>query len=88
MITREVNPKQPTMEKAKYARVFAEDLVEIACLCYAANAQDSPNPKQFYLDQILNRAFAYLTPDQRQQVDEYLAEKKYLAPVEIILEAN
>ena len=68
--------------------VFDADLLDIACMCHAANAQDSPYPKEFYLDQILNRAFAYLSSDQRKEIDEYLAEKKYLPPTEIILDIN
>ena len=61
------------------------DLLDIVCLCHAALAQDSPNDPEFYLTQILNLSFGYLTSDLRAQVSEYLAEKKYLPPVEIHL---
>jgi len=85
MITRELKPKKPTMNQTS---VFDTDLIEIVTLRHSANAQDSPYPKHYYLDQILNRAFAYLSPDQRKEVDQFLADKKYLAPVEIILETT
>lgn len=59
------------------------DAIDIVCLCHAALAQDSPNPPSFYLNQILNLTFGYLSADNRKEVDEYLAEKKYLPPVDI-----
>ena len=43
-------------------------------------AQDSPEDPRFYLNQILNITFGYLTPEGRKEVEEYLAEKKYLGP--------
>ena len=59
------------------------DAIDIVCLCHAALAQDSPNPPTFYLNQILNLTFGYLSAENRKEVDEYLAEKKYLPPVDI-----
>ena len=59
------------------------DALDVVCLCHAALAQDSPNPPDFYLNQILNLTFGYLTADGRREVEEYLAEKKYLPPVDI-----
>ena len=56
------------------------DAIDIVCLCHAALAQDSPEPPTFYINQILNLTFGYLTSKQRKEVDEYLAEKKYLPP--------
>lgn len=56
------------------------DAIDIVCLCHAALAQDSPEPPTFYINQILNLTFGYLTSEQRKEVDEYLAEKKYLPP--------
>ena len=61
------------------------DLEDIVKLCHAALAQDSPNPPEFYLNQIMNLAFGYLTKEQRQNIEVYLAEKEYLPPVEIKL---
>jgi len=60
--------------------VFDGDLLDIAELCHAALAQDSPETPEFYLLQILNYVFAYLSPEQRKHIEEYLAEKKYLGP--------
>ena len=59
------------------------DLYELACLCHAALAQDSPNPPTYYLNQILNLSWGYLTPEQRDGIEYYLAEKKYLPEVKI-----
>ena len=59
------------------------DVLDVVCLCHAALAQDSPEVPTFYINQILNLMFGYLTPDQRQEVEVYLAEKKYLPPVDI-----
>ncbi len=61
------------------------DVLDVVLLCQAALAQDSPEPPEFYLNQILNRCHAYLTSEQKQEVEEYLAEKKYLPPVDLIL---
>ena len=61
------------------------DLEDIVKLCHAALAQDSPNPSDFYLNQILNLAFGYLTKKQRETIEVYLAEKEYLPPVKIEL---
>ena len=50
-----------------------------------ALAQDSPESPEFYINQILNLTFGYLTSDQRAELETYLAEKKYLPPVDLIL---
>ena len=61
------------------------DLLDVVCMCHAALAQDSPETPQHYLSQILNLCFAYLTKEQRREVERYLAEKEYLPPVDLIL---
>ena len=61
------------------------DLLELVCLCHAALAQDSPESPEFYINQILNLTFGYLNSEQRAEVETYLAEKKYLPPVDLIL---
>jgi len=59
------------------------DVLDVVLLCHAALAQDSPELPEFYLNQILNLMFGYLTSEQRAEVETYLAEKKYLPPVNI-----
>ena len=59
------------------------DILDVVLLCHAALAQDSPEVPTFYVNQILNLMFGYLTPAQRQEVEVYLAEKKYLPDVKI-----
>ena len=61
------------------------DALDVVQLCHAALAQDSPETPTFYINQIMNLMFSYLTPDQRQEVEVYLAEKKYLPDVKIEL---
>ena len=56
------------------------DVLDVALLCHAALAQDSPEPPTYYINKIMNLMFAYLTKEQRQEIEEYLAEKKYLPP--------
>lgn len=64
-------------------KINNEDLLDVVYLCHAALAQDSPEPSSFYLNQILNLMFGYLSMDQRKLVEEYLAEKKYLPEIKI-----
>ena len=59
------------------------DVLDVVCLCHAALAQDSPETPTFYINQILNLMFGYLSVEQRKEVEEYLAEKKYLPEVKI-----
>ena len=60
-----------------------DDVLDLVLLCHAALAQDSPEPPSFYLNQILNLTYGYLSSDKRKEVEEYLAEKKYLPEVKI-----
>ena len=59
------------------------DILDVVLLCHAGLAQDSPEVPSFYLNQILNLMFGYLSVSQRKEVEEYLAEKKYLPDVKI-----
>ena len=61
------------------------DVLDVVCLCHAALAQDSPETPTFYINQIRNLMFGYLSVEQRKEVEEYLAEKKYLPEVKIEL---
>ena len=56
------------------------DVLDVVCLCHAALAQDSPEPPTFYINQIMNLMFGYLSTEQRKDLEVYLAEKKYLPP--------
>ena len=56
------------------------DILDVVLVCHAALAQDSPELPTFYINQILNLTFGYLTSEQRKEVEVYLAEKKYLPP--------
>jgi len=59
------------------------DWLDVVCICHSALAQDSPETPTFYINQIMNIMFGYLSPEQRREVEVYLAEKKYLPDVKI-----
>ena len=67
----------------KEIKVLEWDLIDIVNLCNAALAQDSPNPPHFYVNQIMSMAYGYCDIEMRKETEEYLAEKKYLPPVDI-----
>ena len=69
--------------KSQLEKLPDYDVLDVVLLCHAALAQDSPEFPTFYLNQILNLMFAYLTSDQRKEVEVYLAEKKYLPPLKL-----
>ena len=70
--------------KSDYVMMFTEDLYDLVCLCHAALAQDSPETPYTYLNAILGMAQGPLPRSYRDRVETYLAEKKYLPPVEIV----
>ena len=61
------------------------DALDVVKLCHAALAQDSPETPTFYINQIMNLMFGYLSTAQREEVEKYLAEKEYLPEVKIEL---
>lgn len=68
------------MTTSNFVKVPDYDILDIILLCHAAMAQDSPNPGEFYINQILNLVFPHATAEQKQELEEYLADKKYLPP--------
>ena len=76
--------KDPTFDQDPMTLVFTEDLFDAVCLCHAGLAQDSPEQPRHYLMQVMNMLFGYLSTAQRQAVEVYLAEKKYLPPLKLI----
>ena len=72
------------MTQSEYTMVFHEDMLEMAEICHAALAQDSPESPYYYLNQLLNYMTGYLSRTQRDQIELYLAEKKYLPPVQLL----
>ena len=72
------------MTKSDYTMVFHEDVLDMAQICHAALAQDSPEDPDFYLNQLLNYITGYLSREQRQAIEVYLAEKDYLPPVQLL----
>ena len=72
------------MTQSEYSMVFHEDMLEMAKLCHAALAQDSPESPYHYLNQLLNYTTGYLSRSQRDQIEVYLAEKDYLPPVKLL----
>lgn len=72
------------MTQSEYTQLFSEDLVDAVKLCNAALAQDAPEMPKTYIVQIMNMLFAYLSPNQRKEIETYLAEKEYLPPLKLI----
>ena len=72
------------MTQSDYTMVFQEDMLDMAKLCQAALAQDSPESPYHYLNQLLNYTTGYLTRTQRDAIEVYLAEKDYLPPVQLL----
>ena len=71
------------MSSEENCQVFKHDLLDVVLLAYTSLQQDAPESSQFYLNKILSIMFGYLTTEQRLEVDQYLADKKYLPPVNI-----
>ncbi len=71
------------LSMANTTLLMNDDILDVVQLCHAALAQDSPEVPSFYLNQILNLMFGYLSSNQRKELEEYLAEKKYLPKVNI-----
>ena len=67
-----------------FTLVYTEDLFDIVCLCHAAMQKDAPQMPIDYIMQVLNIATGPLPRSYRDKIDEYLLEKKYLPPVEIV----
>ena len=51
------------------------DALDVVCLCHAALAQDSPEVPTFYINQILNLMFGYLSADQLRKSKSILLRK-------------
>lgn len=60
------------------------EFFDLVCLCHAALAQDSPETPTFYINQILGRLDSFKYSGMREQLEEYLAEKKYLPKVQLL----
>ena len=74
-----------SLETPTDIKISSWDLVDIANLCHAGLAQDSPNPPAYYINQIMSMAYGYCDKDMRIETEEFLTEKKYLPPVDIQL---
>ena len=72
------------MSNSDTTKIHSWDLLDAVLLCHAGLAQDSPELPTYYLNQIMSLLFAYLTKEQRAEVEVYLAEKKYLPPVQLL----
>ena len=81
-------PQSDKPAQSDYVTVFTEDLLDAICLCNAGLTQDAPEMPSYYLNQVLNYLHGYLPVSKRVLVDEYLAEKKYLPPVNLILDTK
>jgi hypothetical protein len=72
------------MTQSDFTQMYSEDLLDAVKLCNAALAKDSPEMPKIYIVQIMNMLFAYLSNNQRKEIERYLAEKDYLPPLKLI----
>ena len=72
------------MSSSDEIKVLKWDLIDIVNLCNSALAQDSPNPPSYYVNQIMSMTFGYCDKNMRSEIDEFLAEKKYIPPVKLV----
>ena len=73
------------MSQQTHVKVPDYEWFDLICLCHAALAQDSPESPTFYLNQILSRLDAFKYPGLREQIEQYLAEKKYIPEIKLEL---
>ena len=71
------------MTTSDFISVADYDLLDIALAAHSALAQDSPHHPDVYLTKILTLAVAYCTPEMRDEIETFLAEKKYLPAVDL-----
>tara|TARA_R100001463_G_scaffold126752_1_gene184560 strand:- start:202 stop:429 length:228 start_codon:yes stop_codon:yes gene_type:complete len=64
------------------------DLFDLVCDAYVASLDDAPLATAIYLDRIKNLAYAYLPLEVRQDFEDYLNNKDYLPPSNLILDAK
>lgn len=67
-------------------QVHKLDILDAVLCCQSAMAQDAPQPPAFYLNQVNNLLYGYIDAEQRREVEDFLAEKKYLPHKQIILD--
>ena len=72
------------MTQSDFTQLYSDDLLDAVKLCNAALAQDAPETPKTYIVQIMNMLFAYLSKNQRKEIEVYLAEKQYLPPLKLI----
>lgn len=72
------------MAQSDFTQLYSDDLLDAVKLCNAALAQDAPETPKTYIVQIMNMLFAYLSKNQRKEIEVYLAEKQYLPPLKLI----
>ena len=68
--------------------VYAYDLFDLVCDAYVASLDDAPLATVIYLDRIKNLAYGYLPPEYHAQLDDYLDNKDYMPPSNLILDAK
>ena len=76
-------PLMPATDTKTTIAVADYDLLDIALACHSALAQDTPQSADVYLNQILNLAVGYCTAEMREEIEDFLAQKKYLPAVDL-----
>ena len=73
-------------DEIQYVQVDSRDLLDVVNLASVPLEEDAPADAKFYLNEIRNRLWTYLTRDQRTSNVDHIADKEYLPPVNLILD--
>ena len=73
-------------DEIQYVQVDSRDLLDVVNLASVPLEEDAPAEPKFYLNEIRNHLWPYLTKDQRTRNVDHIADKEYLPPVNLILD--
>lgn len=73
-------------EEIQYVQIDSRDLLDIVNLASVPLEEDAPAEPKVYLNSIRNYLWPLLTKDQRTRNVDYIADKEYLPPVNLILD--
>ena len=73
-------------EEIQYVQVDSRDLLDLVIFASVPLEEDAPAEPKVYLNSIRNYLWPLLTKDQRTRIVDYIADKEYLPPVNLILD--
>jgi hypothetical protein len=73
-------------EEIQYIQVDSRDLLDAVNALSVSLEEDAPAEPSFYFNMVRNLLWPYLSKDQRTRNVDYIADKEYLPPVNLILD--